>query len=93
MLASTNTLSNRQQKSASTAYVTLIIQDMNNPKFFTPENELGIIFKYYNLKKRIEINKKTAQVTEKIISSNEIMMEAVEDSKKVNSELVNLLTF
>ena len=40
---------------------------------------------------KIEINKKTAQVTEKIISSNEIMMEAVEDSKKVNEELVEFL--
>ena len=43
------------------------------------------------LKKRIEINKKTAEVTEKIISSNELMMEAVNDSKKVNAELVAFL--
>ena len=43
------------------------------------------------MKKRIEINKKTAEVTEKIISSNELMMEAVNDSKKVNAELVAFL--
>ena len=37
------------------------------------------------------IVKKTAEVTEKIISSNELMMEAVNDSKKVNAELVTFL--
>ena len=43
------------------------------------------------LKKRIEINKKTAEVTEKIISSNDLMMEAVEESRIVNQELVDFL--
>ena len=43
------------------------------------------------LKKRIEINRKTAEVTETIIRSNELMMEAVESSKIVNEELVAFL--
>ena len=58
-------------------------------KFIVASQNKKDVFEY--LKKRIEINKKTAQVTEKIISSNEIMMEAVEDSKKVNEELVEFL--
>ena len=58
-------------------------------KFIVESQNKKDVFEY--LKKRIEINKKTAQVTEKIISSNEIMMEAVEDSKKVNEELVKFL--
>ena len=47
------------------------------------------MFEY--LKKRIEINKQTASVTEKIINSNELMLQALEDSKIVNEELVKFL--
>ena len=67
----------------------LLLQLERARKFIVQSQNKKDVFEY--LKKRIEINKKTAQVTEKIISSNEIMMEAVEDSKKVNEELVKFL--
>ena len=67
----------------------LLLQLERARKFIVQSQNKKDVFEY--LKKRIEINKKTAQVTEKIISSNEIMMEAVEDSKKVNEELVEFL--
>ncbi len=67
----------------------LLLQLERARKFITSSNGKTTVFQY--LKKRIEINKKTAEVTEKIISSNELMMEAVEESKKVNEELVNFL--
>ena len=67
----------------------LLLQLERARKFIVESQNKKDVFEY--LKKRIEINKKTAQVTEKIISSNEIMMEAVEDSKKVNEELVKFL--
>jgi hypothetical protein len=67
----------------------LLLQLERARKFISSPNGKTNSFAY--LKKRIEINKKTAEVTEKIISSNELMMEAVMDSKKVNDELVVFL--
>ncbi len=67
----------------------LLLQLERARKFITTKNGSNALFEY--LKKRIEINKKTAAVTEKIISSNDLMMEAVEDSREVNEELVNFL--
>tara|TARA_B100000575_G_C22995102_1_gene573648 strand:+ start:108 stop:698 length:591 start_codon:yes stop_codon:yes gene_type:complete len=67
----------------------LLLQLERARKFITNADQQVNLFDY--LKKRIEINKKTAAVTEKIISSNELMMEAVDDSKVVNEELVNFL--
>jgi len=67
----------------------LLLQLERAKSFIVKSNGKANIFGY--LKKRIETNKKTAEVTEKIISSNEMMMEAVDDSKKVNEELVNFL--
>ena len=63
----------------------LLLQLERARKFIASPDGKTNSFAY--LKKRIEINKKTAEVTEKIISSNELMMEAVNDSKKVNEEL------
>ena len=67
----------------------LLLQLERARKFIVDSQGKAELFQY--LKKRIEINKRTAEVTEKIISSNEIMMEAVEDSKIVNEELVSFL--
>tara|TARA_Y100000588_G_C13761220_1_gene714097 strand:- start:28 stop:642 length:615 start_codon:yes stop_codon:yes gene_type:complete len=67
----------------------LLLQLERAKKFIVTSKGKSNIFDY--LKKRIEINKRTAEVTEKIIGSNELMMEAVEDSKKVNEELVGFL--
>jgi len=67
----------------------LLLQLERARKFINEKSTHINLFEY--LKKRIEINKKTASVTEKIISSNEIMMEALEESKIVNEELVNFL--
>tara|TARA_A100001015_G_C14842828_1_gene653187 strand:- start:359 stop:949 length:591 start_codon:yes stop_codon:yes gene_type:complete len=67
----------------------LLLQLERVRKFIVKDNNNLNLFEY--LKKRIEINKKTAQVTEKIISSNDLMMEAVEESRVVNNELVNFL--
>ena len=67
----------------------LLLQLERARKFISSPGEKTNAFEY--LKKRIEINKKTAEVTEKIISSNELMMEAVNDSKNVNAELVAFL--
>jgi hypothetical protein len=67
----------------------LLLQLERARKFIPSPDRKTNAFEY--LKKRIEINKKTAEVTEKIISSNELMMEAVNDSKKVNAELVAFL--
>jgi len=68
----------------------LLLLQLERARKFIDEKSTHInLFEY--LKKRIEINKKTASVTEKIISSNEIMMQALEESKVVNEELVNFL--
>ena len=68
----------------------LLLLQLERARKFINERTTHInLFEY--LKKRIEINKGTASVTEKIISSNEIMMEALEESKIVNEELVNFL--
>ncbi|MBF96928.1 MAG: hypothetical protein CFH34_00428 [Alphaproteobacteria bacterium MarineAlpha9_Bin4] len=67
----------------------LLLQLERARKFINDKSTHINLFEY--LKKRIEINKKTASVTEKIISSNEIMMEALEESKVVNEELVKFL--
>ena len=67
----------------------LLLQLERVRRFILKDNNSLNLFEY--LKKRIEINKKTAQVTEKIISSNDLMMEAVEESRVVNNELVNFL--
>ena len=68
----------------------LLLLQLERARKFISENKSNInLFEY--LKKRIEINRKTAYVTEKIISSNELMMEAVEDSKIVNEDLVDFL--
>ena len=67
----------------------LLLQLERARKFISSKNSGNALFDY--LKKRIEINKKTAAVTEKIISSNDLMMEAVEDSRIVNEELVKFL--
>jgi hypothetical protein len=82
-------LHNAYRESYDVTRELLLLQLERARKFIVSSQNKKDIFEY--LKKRIEINKKTAQVTEKIISSNEIMMEAVEDSKKVNSELVTFL--
>ena len=68
----------------------LLLLQLERARKFIVESQ-GKIELFQYLKKRIEINKRTAEVTEKIISSNEIMMEAVEDSKIVNEELVSFL--
>ncbi len=68
----------------------LLLLQLERARKFIDEKSTHInLFEY--LKKRIEINKKTASVTEKIISSNEIMMQALEESKIVNEELVHFL--
>ncbi len=67
----------------------LLLQLERARKFVTSKSNGNALFDY--LKKRIEINKKTAAVTEKIISSNDLMMEAVDDSRLVNEELVKFL--
>ena len=67
----------------------LLLQLEKVRKFIVKDSNNLDLYDY--LKKRIEINKKTAQVTEKIISSNDLMMEAVEESRVVNNELVNFL--
>tara|TARA_B100001121_G_scaffold205188_1_gene179570 strand:+ start:995 stop:1597 length:603 start_codon:yes stop_codon:yes gene_type:complete len=82
-------LHNAYRESYDVTRELLLLQLERARKFIVESQNKKDVFEY--LKKRIEINKKTAQVTEKIISSNEIMMEAVEDSKKVNEELVEFL--
>ena len=82
-------LHNAYRESYDVTRELLLLQLERARKFILESQNKKDVFEY--LKKRIEINKKTAQVTEKIISSNEIMMEAVEDSKKVNEELVEFL--
>ena len=82
-------LHNAYRESYDVTRELLLLQLERARKFIVQSQNKKDVFEY--LKKRIEINKKTAQVTEKIISSNEIMMEAVEDSKKVNEELVQFL--
>ena len=67
----------------------LLLQLERARKFINEKTSHINLFEY--LKKRIEINKKTASVTEKIITSNETMMEALEESKIVNEELVEFL--
>ena len=82
-------LHNAYRESYDVTRELLLLQLERARKFIVASQNKKDVFEY--LKKRIEINKKTAQVTEKIINSNEIMMEAVEDSKKVNEELVTFL--
>ena len=82
-------LHNAYRESYDVTRELLLLQLERARKFIVESQNKKDVFEY--LKKRIEINKKTAQVTEKIISSNEIMMQAVEDSKKVNEELVEFL--
>ena len=82
-------LHNAYRESYDVTRELLLLQLERARKFIVKSQNKKDVFEY--LKKRIEINKKTAQVTEKIITSNEIMMEAVEDSKKVNEELVDFL--
>ena len=82
-------LHNAYRESYDVTRELLLLQLERARKFIVESQNKKDVFEY--LKKRIDINKKTAQVTEKIISSNEIMMEAVEDSKKVNEELVKFL--
>ena len=82
-------LHNAYRESYDVTRELLLLQLERARKFIVASQNKKDVFEY--LKKRIEINKKTAQVTEKIITSNEIMMEAVEDSKKVNEELVDFL--
>ncbi len=67
----------------------LLLQLERARKFINEKTAHVNLFEY--LKKRIEINKKTAYVTEKIITSNEIMLQALEESKVVNDELVKFL--
>ncbi len=67
----------------------LLLQLERARKFINEKTTHINLFEY--LKKRIELNKKTASVTEKIISSNEIMLQALEESKIVNEELVSFL--
>ena len=67
----------------------LLLQLDRARKFINEKTTHVNLFEY--LKKRIEINKQTASVTEKIITSNEIMLEALEESKLVNDELVRFL--
>ena len=68
----------------------LLLLQLERARKFIDEKTTHInLFEY--LKKRIELNKKTASVTEKIISSNEIMLQALEESKIVNEELVRFL--
>ena len=67
----------------------LLLQLERARRIIVKESSNMNLFDY--LKKRIEINKKTAEVTEKIISSNDLMMEAVEESRIVNQELVDFL--
>ena len=67
----------------------LLLQLERARKFINEKTTHINLFEY--LKKRIELNKKTASVTEKIISSNEIMLQALEESKIVNEELVIFL--
>ena len=67
----------------------LLLQLERARRFIVKDSSNVNLFDY--LKKRIEINKKTAEVTEKIISSNDLMMEAVEESRVVNQELVDFL--
>lgn len=68
----------------------LLLLQLDRVRKFLSDNEVdSALFNY--LKKRIEINKKTAEVTEKIIKSNDLMMEALEASRIVNEELVAYL--
>ena len=67
----------------------LLLQLERARKFINEKSAHVNLFEY--LKKRIEINKQTASVTEKIINSNELMLQALEDSKIVNEELVKFL--
>ena len=43
------------------------------------------------IKKRVDINKKTSEITQKIIESNNLMAEAVDKSRTVNLELIKHL--
>ncbi len=68
----------------------LLLLQLDRVRKFLSDNEVdSALFNY--LKKRIEINKKTAEVTEKIIKTNDLMMEALEASRIVNEELVAYL--
>ena len=82
-------LHNAYRESYDVTRELLLLQLERARKFIVSSQGKIKIFDY--LKKRIEINKKTASVTEKIINSNELMMEALEESKKVNEDLVDFL--
>ncbi len=82
-------LHNAYRESYDVTRELLLLQLERARKFIVSSQNKKDVFEY--LKKRIEINKQTAKVTEKIISSNELMMEAVDDSKTVNNELVTFL--
>ncbi len=82
-------LHNAYRESYDVTRELLLLQLERARKFIVSSQGKIKIFDY--LKKRIEINKKTAKVTEKIISSNELMMEALEESKQVNEDLVLFL--
>ncbi len=82
-------LHNAYRESYDVTRELLLLQLERARKFIVSLQNKKNVFEY--LKKRIEINRKTAEVTEKIISSNELMMEAVDDSRKVNEELVSFL--
>ena len=82
-------LHNAYRESYDVTRELLLLQLERARKFIASLQNKKNVFEY--LKKRIEINRKTAEVTEKIISSNELMMEAVDDSRKVNEELVSFL--
>ena len=82
-------LHNAYRESYDVTRELLLLQLERARKFIVESQNKKDVFEY--LKKRIEINKRTASVTEKIISSNEIMMEALEESKIVNEELVKFL--
>ena len=82
-------LHNAYRESYDVTRELLLLQLERARKYIVSSQGKIKIFDY--LKKRIEINKKTAKVTEKIISSNELMMEALEESKQVNEDLVLFL--
>ena len=82
-------LHNAYRESYDVTRELLLLQLERARKYIVSSQGKIKIFDY--IKKRIEINKKTAKVTEKIISSNELMMEALEESKQVNEDLVLFL--
>ncbi len=68
----------------------LLLQLDRIRRFINDTTSQSDLFDY--IKKRIEVNKKTAEVTETIIKSNDLMMDAIEASREVNQELVDYLS-